>query len=138
MTSSVVNLVLVWVCQQSDCPVLPGRKFHSWYLPNIEKHVIFGSEIPIRVGIVVLSWISVEFTQSQRGIDSSHPLFKWILILKETKNGFNIINRRSNDCDVPEIVITICTLRWRWNWCEFWWVGNTEAIEVQLIYGNSL
>ena len=82
--------------------MLPGREFD---LPNIEKHVIFGSEIPIRVGIVVLSWISVEFTQSQRGIDSSHPLFKWILILKETKNGFNIINRRSNDCDVPEIVI---------------------------------
>ena len=100
LTSSVVNLVRV----RQSSPVLPGRKFHSWYLPNIEKHVIFGSEIPIRVGIVVLSWISVEFTQSQRGIDSSHPLFKWILILKETKNGFNIINRRSNDCDVPEIV----------------------------------
>ena len=88
-----------------DCPVL--QKSFTWYLPNIEKHVIFGSEIPIRVGIVVLSWISVEFTQSQRGIDSSHPLFKWILILKETKNGFNIINRRSNDCDVPEIIIMV-------------------------------
>ena len=93
----------------SGCPVLLSDSF-TWYLPNIEKHVIFGSEIPIRVGIVVLSWISVEFTQSQCGIDSSHPLFKWILILKETKNGFNIINRRSNDCDVSEIVIIIMVL----------------------------
>ena len=87
----------------SDCPVLRSIQTRCLYLPNIEKHVIFGSEIPIRVGIVVLSWISVEFTQSQRGIDSSHPLFKWVLILKETKNGFNIINWRSNNCDVPKI-----------------------------------
>lgn len=76
-------------------------------VPNIKEHVIFGSEVPVGVAFEVLGRVGVESLQSLGCINIAKPFFKGHLVLEKAKHGLDVINGRSNDCNVPKILLLI-------------------------------
>ena len=62
--------------------------------------ISFVPEIPVGISFEIFSRISVESLESLSCFDISEPFFKGHLILKETKDRFDIVDGRSDDGNV--------------------------------------
>ena len=62
--------------------------------------MITTSKKPICILIKILIRTRVKKSQTLSGFDILHPMYKRFLILEKAKDGFDVVDGRSQDCDL--------------------------------------